>query len=138
VRDGRPLLEGGRVLPVGNVIWCTGFDPGFSWIDLPVFDADGQPKQERGVVVGEPGLYFVGLHFLYALSSTMIHGVGRDADRVAAAIAERVRAAAVEKERRPAPQPDAPELAARAASRGADPRVPAGARGGRDPDARHA
>ena len=29
----------GRVLDVANVIWCTGFHPGFSWIDLPVFDA---------------------------------------------------------------------------------------------------
>ena len=27
----------------------------------------------------EPGLYFVGLHFLYSMSSEMIHGVGRDA-----------------------------------------------------------
>src|SRR5262249_23068126 len=37
VRNGRPLLEDGRVLDVANVIWCTGFHPGFSWIDLPVF-----------------------------------------------------------------------------------------------------
>jgi putative flavoprotein involved in K+ transport len=35
------------------------------------------------VVGSEPGLYFVGQHFLYAFSSTMIHGVGRDADRIA-------------------------------------------------------
>jgi putative flavoprotein involved in K+ transport len=27
VRDGKPLLEDGRVLDVSNVIWCTGFDP---------------------------------------------------------------------------------------------------------------
>jgi putative flavoprotein involved in K+ transport len=41
------------------------------------------------VAAGEPGLYFVGLHFLYALSSTMIHGVERDARRVAETIASR-------------------------------------------------
>jgi len=93
VRDGKPLLEDGRVLDVANVIWCTGFHPGLSWIDLPVFDEDGEPKQERGVVCGEPGLYFVGLHFLYAFSSTMIHGVGRDAQYVAEAIAARSKAA---------------------------------------------
>jgi putative flavoprotein involved in K+ transport len=29
------------------------------------------------------GLYFSGLHFQYAVSSTMIAGVGRDARRVA-------------------------------------------------------
>ena len=28
---------------------------------------------------GEPGLYFVGLHFQYALSSDVLPGVGRDA-----------------------------------------------------------
>lgn len=78
VRDGLPLLEGDRVLPVANVIWCTGFHPGFSWIDLPIFGPDGEAMHDRGVVASEPGLYFVGLHFLYALSSTMIHGVGRD------------------------------------------------------------
>jgi putative flavoprotein involved in K+ transport len=74
-------------MDVANVIWCTGFVPGFSWIDLPVFDERGQPRHERGIVNECPGLYFVGMHFLYALSSTMIHGVGRDADYIAAAIA---------------------------------------------------
>ncbi len=41
----------------------------------------------RGVVDTEPGLYFVGQHFLYSLSSAMIHGVGRDAEHVAKHIA---------------------------------------------------
>ena len=91
---GKPLLEGGQVLDVPNVIWCTGFHAGFDWIDLPVFDEDHMPMQYRGVVHNEPGLYFVGLHFLYAMSSTMIHGVGRDAEYVARAIGVRaVRAA---------------------------------------------
>jgi putative flavoprotein involved in K+ transport len=39
------------------------------------------------VVTQQPGLYFVGLMFLYAASSTMIHGVGRDADRIVRAVA---------------------------------------------------
>ena len=84
---GKPVLEDGRVLDAANVIWCTGYHPGFSWIDLPVFDDHGLPRHDRGVVRGQPGLYFVGLHFLYAASSTMIHGVGRDADHVAGVIA---------------------------------------------------
>lgn len=91
VRGGQPVLEDGRTLDVANVIWCTGFHPGFSWIDLPVFGGDGEPVHDGGVVTGEPGLYFVGLHFLYAFSSTMIHGVGRDAQRIAKAIDLRVR-----------------------------------------------
>jgi len=96
VRDGKPVLEDGRVLDVANVIWCTGFHPGFSWVDVPKFayGADGEPVHERGVVPGEPGFYFVGLHFLYSFSSTMIHGVARDAERIAGTIQARVRQAA--------------------------------------------
>lgn len=89
VSDGKPVLEDGRVLDVANVIWCTGFEPGFSWIDLPVFGEHGQPVHERGVSTREPGLYFLGLGFLYAMSSSMIHGVGRDAEYVAKAVAAR-------------------------------------------------
>jgi putative flavoprotein involved in K+ transport len=84
-------VEDGRALDIANVVWCTGYHPGFSWVELPVFDANGEPLQDRGVARGEPGLYFVGLHFLYAMSSAMIHGVGRDADYVAGVIAERSR-----------------------------------------------
>ncbi|MBX6330666.1 MAG: NAD(P)-binding domain-containing protein [Gemmatimonadaceae bacterium] len=89
-RDGRPVLVDGRVLDVANVIWCTGFHPGFSWIDLPALAPDGEPLHERGIVPSVPGLYFVGLHFLYALSSTMIHGVARDARHVVDTVAARV------------------------------------------------
>src|SRR6185295_18033389 len=92
VKQGLPLLEDGQVLNVANLIWCTGYDPGFSWIDLPVFGADGAPRHTAGVVESEPGLYFVGLHFLYALSSEMIHGVGRDAARIAEIVAARAAA----------------------------------------------
>jgi len=89
VRDGLPLLEDGRVLEVANVIWCTGYHPGFSWIDLPVFGAEG-PIHERGIVHDVPGVYFVGLEFLYAMSSVMVHGVGRDAQHIADHIASHV------------------------------------------------
>jgi putative flavoprotein involved in K+ transport len=83
IQNGLPVLEDGRALDVANVVWCTGFHPGFSWIDLPVFGPDGEPEHHLGVVGREPGLYFVGLHFLSAMSSVMIHGVGRDAARIA-------------------------------------------------------
>jgi putative flavoprotein involved in K+ transport len=85
VRDGLPVLEDGRSLEVANVVWCTGFRPDFSWIDLPIFGEEEEPKEpmhERGVVANEPGLYFVGLLFLYAMSSAFLPGVGRDAEHV--------------------------------------------------------
>jgi putative flavoprotein involved in K+ transport len=93
VSNGWPVLDGGRVLEIANVIWCTGFHPGFSWINIPVFDGNGRPVQTRGVVESEPGLYFVGLEFLHSPSSIMIHGVGRDARYVVDEIASRTRAA---------------------------------------------
>ena len=94
VRDGLPLLEDGRVLEVENVIWCTGFRPDFSWIDLPVFGT-GKSRRSRSTNAGsspsEPGLYFVGLFFLYAMSSGFLPGVGRDAHHVVKDIASRTR-----------------------------------------------
>jgi putative flavoprotein involved in K+ transport len=105
VREGLPLLDDGRSLDVANVVWCTGFNAGFDWIDLPIFDAHaichGEPEHEAGVVPEAPGLYFVGLHFLYAFSSTMIHGVGRDAKRIVRAAAARAAQVARTVEPRP-------------------------------------
>jgi putative flavoprotein involved in K+ transport len=89
VKDGRPVLADGRTLDVSNVIWCTGYDNGLSWIDLPIFEKNGEPRQASGLVDSEPGLYFVGQHFQHAFSSTMIHGVGRDASRIVATIKQR-------------------------------------------------
>lgn len=91
VQVGLPLLEDGRVLEVSNVVWCTGFRPDFSWIDLDIFGASDdpiEPVHERGVVPSEPGLYFVGLFFLYAGSSELLRGVGRDAEYVVNHIAQ--------------------------------------------------
>ncbi|MCA9875641.1 MAG: hypothetical protein KC441_18345, partial [Anaerolineales bacterium] len=88
-QDGLPMLADGRVLDVSNIIWCTGFQPNYDWIDLPIFDDDGRPIHERGVVTAVPGLYFVGLFFQSALASVLVGGVGRDAAYIAEAIANR-------------------------------------------------
>ncbi|MGZ4213340.1 MAG: hypothetical protein ACXVQV_08920, partial [Actinomycetota bacterium] len=42
----------------------------------------GEPLHEAGIG-HEKGLYFVGHHFLYSMTSDTIPGVGRDAARVA-------------------------------------------------------
>ncbi len=85
--NGYPMLEDGRVLKVKNVIWCTGFVTNYSWIDLPVFDDFGFPVHKRGVVDGQPGLYFIGMPFQRTLSSSLLLGVGRDAGYIAGHIA---------------------------------------------------
>jgi putative flavoprotein involved in K+ transport len=98
VEDGRPVLEDGRVLEVANVIWCTGFRQDYSWLDLPGMEGD-EPRHKSGIA-SEPGLYFVGLWFLHAGSSEMVHGVARDAERIARTIAARARS-----DKRSTPEP---------------------------------
>jgi putative flavoprotein involved in K+ transport len=105
MRDGLPLLDDGGVLEVTNVIWCTGFQPSFGWIALPTFGVDGEPLHERGVVATAPGLYFVGLFFLSAATSSLVGGVGRDAEYIVENIAARIRATRSADERRPALHP---------------------------------
>jgi len=87
VLDGHPLLADQQILQVANVIWCTGSGPDFSWIDLPAFgENEHEPMHHRGVVANQPGLYFVGLSFLYAMSSGFLPGVDRDAEHIVHAI----------------------------------------------------
>lgn len=95
VRDGRPVVGDDHVLDVENVVWCTGYRPDFSWIHLPVFGGEATPKEpvhDRGIVPDEPGLYFVGLFFLYGLTSSLLAGVGRDAKHVVEHVASRTKA----------------------------------------------
>ena len=89
VRNGYPLLEDGRVLEASNVIWCTGYTPDYSWIDLALPSRHGFPIHDRGIIESVPGLYFMGLLFQYSLSSVLVGGVGRDAKHIADHIAAR-------------------------------------------------
>ena len=80
--DGYPQLEDGTVLDVANIVWCTGYGPGFSWIDLDAFDEAGDVKHTRGVVDDVPGLYFVSLKFQHSVLSDTLFAVGREAGLV--------------------------------------------------------
>lgn len=82
VKNGNPIVENGRVLEVSNVIWCTGYAPNYNWIDLSLPSHNGLPIHDRGIVDACPGLYFIGLLFLYSLSSALVGGVGRDAEHI--------------------------------------------------------
>jgi putative flavoprotein involved in K+ transport len=97
VVGGRPQLADGTVVDAANVVWCTGFQQAFDWIDLPVLGEDGWPREYRGVVDSEPGLFFCGLSFQFAMSSMVFPGIGRDSEHVASRVARRMR------ERRPVP-----------------------------------
>ena len=90
-QEGMPRLEDGTVLRASTVVWCTGFGHDFSWIELPILGPDGMPRHRRGVVDQEPGLYVLGLPFLYGFTSALIAGADRDAAFVVNEIAVRSR-----------------------------------------------
>lgn len=64
------------------IIWCTGFDADWSWMDVDAFDANGEPAHEDGIA-SVPGLYFIGFPWLTTRKSGIIHGVLEDSERIA-------------------------------------------------------
>ena len=84
-RGGSPVC-GDVVLEPSVIIWCTGFEPDYGWIKLPVLDDAGAPRHRRGISTSVDGLYFAGLRFQHRVSSSLIGGVGRDAAFIAAQI----------------------------------------------------
>ena len=86
-----PALAGPAALDlaqegVGTVIWATGYDLDFSWVQFPVFDGRGAPLQYRGAT-RIPGLYFLGLQWLHKSKSSFLYGVGEDAAHIVECIA---------------------------------------------------
>jgi putative flavoprotein involved in K+ transport len=67
------------------VVWATGYRPAYDFIDLPVFDAAGQPQHQRGLTA-LPGVAFLGLNWLDSRRSALLHGAGPDARRVVTAL----------------------------------------------------
>jgi len=102
VRGGLPVCPGGRgkardcggtVLQPRVIVWCTGFEPDYSWIDLgdrDVLDERGYPRHVRGVVADAPGLFFVGLRFQHRMTSSLLGGVGADAEFIANQVVRRL------------------------------------------------
>ena len=60
--------------------------PNHSFLDVAAFGPDGELLHDRGASA-EPGLYFLGLEFQYALASGTIQGMDRDARYLCAACA---------------------------------------------------
>jgi putative flavoprotein involved in K+ transport len=77
-----------RAESINAVIWATGYGVDFSWIDIPVFDARGEPLHRSGISEA-PGLYFLGLQWLSRMKSAFLSYVGDDAADLADHIASR-------------------------------------------------
>jgi putative flavoprotein involved in K+ transport len=75
-------FEDGGELDVDAVIWATGYRSDYSWLDLPVIDAEGRVRHRRGVT-DLPGLYFLGLYWQWTRGSALVGWVKDDAEYIA-------------------------------------------------------
>jgi putative flavoprotein involved in K+ transport len=84
-----PLLEVDLYAAgISTIIWATGFRLDFGWVHVPVFDEAGSPLHQRGIT-SSPGLYFLGLPWLYKEKSALLFGIGEDSAYLASAIESR-------------------------------------------------
>jgi putative flavoprotein involved in K+ transport len=67
---------------ISSIIWATGFNCDFSYIKLPVINAEGWPIHDSGIAAVD-GLYFVGLPWLRTRKSLLIYGAKDDAAFIA-------------------------------------------------------
>lgn len=63
---------------ISAVIWTTGYNAGFNYVKLPVFDDEGNPEHQDGITETK-GLYFLGLPWQRKRKSSLIFGVDDDA-----------------------------------------------------------
>lgn len=73
---------------ITTIVWATGYQQDFGWLQVDAFDDGGKPVHENGVSK-EPGVYFLGLPWLSMRGSSFIWGVWVDAKYLASKIAER-------------------------------------------------
>ena len=88
-RRGCPpaAIQGQRAAspPLDAVVWATGYRPAYDWLELPILEADGQPRHQRGLTAA-PGVAFLGLDWLDSRNSALLNGIGADARRVVQAL----------------------------------------------------
>lgn len=78
-----PILEMNLLeADVTSIVWATGYEVDYSWLNVNAFDANGKPQHQRGVST-EPGVYFLGLPWLSRRGSAFIWGVWHDAKHIA-------------------------------------------------------
>ena len=70
-----------RKAGVASVIWCTGFDADWSWVNLDIFDDRGRPRHRAGITES-PGLYVIGFPWLSKRKSGILYGVSEDAAHI--------------------------------------------------------
>ena len=81
-RESAVAFADGSEVTVAAVVWATGFRLHHSFVEVPVFDASGQVRHQRGATV-RPGLYFLGLPWQHTRGSALLGWVKDDAEFIA-------------------------------------------------------
>jgi putative flavoprotein involved in K+ transport len=79
-----------RAAGIGTIVWATGYRRDYSWLKVPVLDADGELRHDGGILP-RPGLYAMGLRFMRRRKSSFIDGAGPDATELSAHLASYLR-----------------------------------------------
>lgn len=82
VKGKELIFENGTERGVNGIVWCTGYRPNYQWIDLDILGNDQYPDHVNGITKQVPGLYFVGLRYQSRINSSLIGGVGKDAEYI--------------------------------------------------------
>ena len=77
---------------ITSILWCIGFRPDYSWLQVPCLDERNRPVHKRGVCA-EEGIYFLGLGWLNTWGSGRFLSVADDADFVTSVISDRIQPA---------------------------------------------
>ncbi len=85
--QGLGELDLGRA-GVSTIIWATGYALDYGWIDAPILDDLGYPRNVRGVSA-VPGLYFLGLLWQHSQASASLVGPSLDGPHLVDEMARR-------------------------------------------------
>lgn len=78
--EKQAMFEDISTLNVQNIIWSTGFKPDYSWIQIEnALNENDEILHKRGVSPVK-GLYFLGLPWQHKRGSSLLQGVGADAE----------------------------------------------------------
>jgi len=73
----------GSNLDVDAVVWCTGFDNDYSWLDIPgAIGPDGLPQHRDGISTADARVGFLGLGWQRSRNSALVGGAGPDASHI--------------------------------------------------------